>query len=183
MFTQGLGKLYGEMLILCHGDTKVAQGALLHSIEIPGDKPKSYRGKGLVSDRFALAFPNIHFSYVVQEFGVKSTAHSFLALMVENQYHWKNFRGVDDTHQLYLKHPIKQFFFRTYFFENPQWLTWLRETGEKRFTELFSIISNSEFVLNLTCFQFIFQNLATVNFIKQDPAGKIKNPLKRLQGV
>lgn len=134
----GLGKLYGEMLILCHGDAGLAQETFSHSIEIPGDKPKSYRGKGLVSDRFALAFPNVDFFYVVQEFGVKSTAHSFLALLIENQYHWKNFKESGNFDNLYLKHIIKQFFFKTYFYEDKGWLSWLRETGEKRFVELTS---------------------------------------------
>lgn len=131
----GLGKLYGELLFLNNGDGVQAGQAFSHPLDYPGEKSNSYRGQGLLSDRFAHAFPKAKLFYAVQEFGVKSTAHSFLALITENQYHWNHYGQISEM--LYLKHPIKDLFFKTYFFTQPKWISWLRTTGTKRFMELF----------------------------------------------
>jgi len=131
----GLGKLFGEILFLCSGEGQQARAIFTHPLDIPGEKPDSYRGQGLLSDRFALTFPQAKLNYFVQEFGVKSTAHSFFALITENKYHWNHFGKVSE--KLYLKHPIKDLFFKTYFSDNSKWKSWLQETGVKRFMEMF----------------------------------------------
>lgn len=130
----GLGKLYEEMLILGSGDIGELQTLFEHPLEIPGAKPNSYRGVGLLSDRFAKEFPESSLQFVVQEFGVKSSLQSFLALAIENRYHWRHFKRCPEKR--YLTHPTKEFFFKTYFSTNPIWLDWLTETGTKRFCQL-----------------------------------------------
>lgn len=132
----GLGKLYGELLFLNSGDRSKTQPILTHPVDCPGEKPNSYRGQGLLSDRFMQAFPNAQLFYVVQEFGVKSTVHSFFSLIKENQYHWNHYGQISD--KLYLKHPIKDAFFQTYFSTESEWQSWLGTTGTNRFMELFS---------------------------------------------
>ncbi len=131
----GLGELYGEMLIHCSGDSEKSKTLFKRPIEIPGEKPKSYRGAGLLADRFALEFPKADLHFVVQEFGVKSTARTFFILSLENQYHWKLFEKVSDA--IYLRHPIKDMFFDTFFSTKPKWLKWLREEGTTRFMQIF----------------------------------------------
>ncbi len=134
----GLGKLYDETLFHCSGDTDLSRNPFSHSIEIPGEKKNSYRGFGLLSDRFENEFPNAKVHFVVQELGVKSSAQSFITLMLENQYHWTHFKKVSD--KIYLQHPIKQLLFSTFFSTNPEWIEWARRTGSQRFTELFHSI-------------------------------------------
>jgi hypothetical protein len=132
----GLGRLYDEMLIHGAGDAKKLELIFDKEVEIPGEKPNSYRGHGLLSDRWALEFPDVDLQFVVQEFGVKSTAESLLALSLENQYHWKQFEKL--TPALYLKHPVKDLLLKTFFCEDDKWIHWLTQVGSKRFMQWFS---------------------------------------------
>ncbi len=131
----GLGELYGEMLIHCAGDINYSKITFKKPIDIPGEKPNSYRGAGLLSDRFEIEFPKTQIHFTVQEFGVKSTLKSFFALSLENQYHWNHFTKVPKN--IYLKHPIKKLFTQTFFSEDPEWLQWLKKEGTERFLQCF----------------------------------------------
>lgn len=131
----GLGKLYEEMLIHGAGSTLRLQEIFKKEIDIPGEKPNSYRGAGILSDRWALEFPDVDLQFIVQEFGVKSSAESFLALSLENKYHWNHFNKVAEN--LYRKHPIKALLFKTFFSDDEHWLTWLRSEGTTRFRQWF----------------------------------------------
>lgn len=127
----GLGRLYEEMLMASSKETGTLNKVFSKALEIPGEKPYSYRGHGLLSDRLGTEFPNIDVQVIVQEFGIKSTAHSLLALLLENKYHWEYFNKV--SNKLYLKHPIKKMFAETFFNSDPDWLSWLKKEGAERF--------------------------------------------------
>jgi hypothetical protein len=131
----GLGRLHEEMLILCLGNESKITQLYDKPVEIPGQKPQSYRGIGILADRFQSEFPHIEIQFIVQEFGVKSTAKSFLVLALENQYHWQDFSVVAE--HLYLKHPVKDLLFSTFFSIDPTWLAWLRTQGTERFMQAF----------------------------------------------
>lgn len=131
----GLGRLYDEMLIHGAGDAKNLELIFAKEVEVPGEKPNSYRGHGILSDRWALEFPNVDLQFVVQEFGVKSTAESLLALSLENQYHWKQFEQLSP--ELYLKHPVKELLLKTFFCQDEKWLQWLKQIGAERFMQWF----------------------------------------------
>lgn len=132
----GLGALYEQMLIHCAGSIDDSRRIFKRAIEVPGEKPNSYRGHGILADRWALEFPSAKLHFLVQEFGVKSTAHSFLALALENKYHWNNFKQMPDD--LYLKHPTKDLLLETFFSPNPKWISWLRREGANRFLSFLS---------------------------------------------
>jgi len=137
----GLGGLFDETLFHCAGNPLESQSIFSHPIVIPGEDKNTYRGFGLLADRFKYEFPEIQLNYVVQEFGIKSSARSFFSLMMENQYHWNQFKKVNDN--LYLQHQIKKIYFDTYFSQNPKWLQWLRSTGTKRFTEMLEALESN----------------------------------------
>ena len=124
------------MLIHCAGDINYSKITFKKPIDIPGEKPNSYRGAGLLSDRLEYEFPKTKIHFIVQEFGVKSTLKSFFALSLENQYHWNHFTKVPKD--IYLKHPIKKLFKKTFFSEDPQWLSWLKKEGTERFLQSFA---------------------------------------------
>jgi hypothetical protein len=130
----GLGPLFGEVLYHCEGSTDISMAMFDGKVELPGQNPQSYRGQGLIADRLTKEFPHVQWQCLVQEFGVKSTTESFLALLLENQYHWKNFGKIPDA--LYLKHPIKGLLYNTFFCSQELWIDWIRNKGVQRFTEL-----------------------------------------------
>ena len=131
----GLGKLYEELLFHCAGSLEWSQNILGSKVEVPGERPNSYRGQGLLADRLVHTFPETNIQFVVQELGIKSSAHSLLALSMENSYHWSYFPQTPES--LYLKHPIKKLMLNTFFSYDPEWLHWLEQEGSLRFLSFF----------------------------------------------
>lgn len=138
----GLGSLYNEMLFHCSRETTALNNYFSHPTEVPGEKKDTYRGFGLLSDRFEVLFPNSKLQYYVQELGIKSSYHSFFTMLLENNYHWSHFKKVSDS--LYLKHPVKDLMFNTFFSIDPKWIQWLRQTGLNRFMELYHFYQESK---------------------------------------
>lgn len=137
-FHTGLGQAENEELFDVSQHPK---GSLSHifnaPISIPGEATQSYRGSGLLSDRLNQAFPQIDWTFIIQEIGVKSTANSFFSLIRENAFHRMNFKTLDE--QSYLNHPEKLDFLYTYFPREIEKQKKLFEMGARRFIEIFKV--------------------------------------------
>lgn len=140
----GLGKPFEELLIQCGGKLGQANKIFQSEVQVPGVTPNTYKGNGLLADRFQLLYPKTNILFTAQEFGTQSTLASFFQLTQENSYHFNNIKKFDLEKQesllVYLNSKIKNSFFNTFFYSDVHWLKWIKQKGLQRFQQQLSSI-------------------------------------------
>jgi hypothetical protein len=142
----GLGKPFEELLIQCGGQLGQANKIFQSAVQIPGVTPNTYRGNGLLADRFQLLCPKAKILFTAQEFGTKSTTASFFQLTQESTFHFSNIQKVESQKQEslleYFNSKVKNKFLNTFFYSDADWLKWIKQKGLHRFQQQLSSLED-----------------------------------------